>query len=137
MLYDDASVQVRIALADSLESRVEDLVASARISAVAAKTNAEQAIAQGNRLAAFAESGAYGEMESRRFVRYWELGRVGLDSARIHSVEAIEAADAAIACEERACVEKQAALMRDGMIAAAGAARKAESLIRIALRYVN
>lgn len=134
---DTASVTAQFALADSLLDRVLSLVVTARVSARSAREHAASAIAHGDRIHDFLSSGLLEEERARSYGRYWKLGRAKLDTARIRSQAAVQAADSALGCGAGVCVTDQAQQIRSHMRSASGAAREAESLVRIALRYVR
>jgi hypothetical protein len=77
-------------------------------------------------------------MDERRlayFDRYWGMGRAKLDTARVRSLRAVQAADSALACTADNCAATLARVVYQHMNAASGAAREAESLVRIAMYY--
>ena len=134
---DTAGVNAQFALADSLLDRVRSLVVTARVSARSAREHAAAAMAQGDRIHTFVTSGLFEEERARSYDRYWKLGRAKLDTARTRSQAAVQAADSALLCDAGVCVTTQALQIRTHMVAASGAAREAESLVRIALRFVR
>lgn len=134
---DTASLQASLAIVEDSLARVQALITRAREAAARANRGADSAIAQGDRLRAIVAPTADGGSQSANYLRYWSLGRAQLDVARARSTLAVVLADSALACHAPACAAHHAAAIRSEMQTAAGAARQAESWVRIATLYVR
>ena len=77
------------------------------------------------------------ERDAREFGRYWAVGRTRLDVARASAVAAIAAADSALACSAAGCGAVMTRQVGSHAGAAAAAAREAESVLRIAIGFVQ
>jgi len=133
---DTANIHARIALRERSPDRARERVATARSAARIAATHVDSAISQGETIRASVASGGSHEEESTNYNRYWGLGREKLDLARGRAVQAVAAADSALACELTECATSQTEALQNHIEQAAGHAREAESLVRIAMVYV-
>jgi hypothetical protein len=133
---DTANVQARVALRESSPERVRYRVENARNAAAVAARFVEAAIAQGDYLREVLPITPGAKEESANYTKYWELGRAKLDLARSKSASAIGAADTALTCSASGCAATRADQMQSYIEEAAGAARDAERIVRIANIYV-
>ncbi|HVE79671.1 MAG TPA: hypothetical protein VNA89_12440 [Gemmatimonadaceae bacterium] len=133
---DTAALRAQFATSEGRLDHARGMVNDARLSAVDAEKNAEAAILQGDRIrdAVRGENGQPSRLSN--YTRYWELGRAKLDSARIASLAAQVAADSALVCSATSCTAVRARELRRLAQVAAGKAREAESLVRIAIVYL-
>jgi hypothetical protein len=130
---DTAMVRTRVAtIARSLDD-AQKLVQGARSAVVTAGSSAAVAIRQGDWL----RNVVAGEQRGEEFAKYWSIGRVKLDEARAISEIAVAVADSALACTQAECAAQHARQMQQHVVAAAGAAREAESMVRVALVHVR
>jgi hypothetical protein len=77
-----------------------------------------------------------GSRQADDYERYWLLGRDKLTLSRAYSTEAVASADSALGCPQVACAASRTRLLHTQVNSAAGAAREAESLVRVAMRFV-
>lgn len=133
---DTANVQARVALREPTPERVLYRVENARNAAAAAARFVEAAIAQGDYIREVLPITPGAKDESANYSRYWQLGRAKLDLARAKSASAVGAADSALTCSVAGCAATRADQMQHYIEEAAGAAREAESIVRIANVYV-
>lgn len=133
---DTANVQARVALREPSPERVRYRVENARIAAATATRYVEAAIAQGDYIREVLPNAPGALDESASYTKYWDLGRAKLDLARSKTVSAMSAADTALTCSASGCAATSADHMQNYIEEAAGAAREAESLVRIANIYV-
>lgn len=77
-----------------------------------------------------------GSRQADDYEHYWLLGREKLTLARAYSTEAVASADSALGCPQAACAASRTRLLHTQVNSAAGAAREAESLVRVAMRFV-
>jgi hypothetical protein len=132
---DTADAQARIAAtARSLDDALRYMT-SARLSAQNANRQASSALVKGDWVQHML-AGAGEDAEQPQYDHYWQMGRAKLDVVRLRSGNAVTAADSALACTVTTCTATRALRMQTEIEAAAGAAREAESLIRIALVHV-
>ena len=134
---DTAMVKVRVATTASSLTDARSLVLTARTAVVSASSNATAAIRQGDWLRNIVAGDAADDQGGRDYARYWTIGRAKLDSARTLSGEAAAVADSALSCTERLCAAARVRQMQAHVEAAAGAAREAESVIRVAMVHVR
>lgn len=134
---DSASLRAQLAAAerDSLRRRL--FVGEARRSAMIARESFIQAIERGDRLRDYMTALPGDDQGSRHYSRYWGTSRERIDFARSESHLAMQAADSALVCSMVTCSAAMAAALRTHMMAAAGAAHEAHSLLRIAMTYLR
>jgi hypothetical protein len=135
---DTAMLRSQYALTEKSLDKARALVNDARISAENAEQSVRGAIATGDRVRA-AVTPQPGQRASRRsnYNHYWELSRAKLDTARLKSLAAQAIADSALVCKATSCTAVRARDLRSLLMAASGAAREAQSLIRIAVVYLK
>jgi hypothetical protein len=133
---DSANVQARVALREPTPARVRYRIEHARLSAVAATRFVEAAIAQGDYIGEILPLTPGAGAETASYTKYWTLSRAKLDLARAKTSSAVNAADSALACSATGCAATRADQMQGYIEEAAGAAREAETLVRIANIYV-
>ena len=134
--YDTASVQAGYATIDAPLQKVHEYAATARETTKRASQSIEDAILAGDRLRTQVEPDGIAA-GPRRYSHYWYLGKAKLDVARLESERAVIAADSVLACTAPSCTTAPARSFRTHSVAAAGAAREAESLVRLAMVYVK
>jgi hypothetical protein len=135
---DTAMLRSQYALTEKSLEKARALVNDARISAEHAEQRVRGAIATGDRIRA-SVTPQPGQPPSRKsnYNHYWELSRAKLDTARLKSLAAQAIADSALVCTATSCTAVKARDLRSLLMAASGAAREAESLIRIAVVYLK
>ena len=133
---DTASVRAQLAAAERTRERARAYVSDARRSAATATESFLQAIEKGDRLQALVRSAGADDDRPSRYARYWKSSRTKLESARSRSDLAKQAADSALGCAAMPCSSAMATVLRNHMLAAAGDAHEAQSLVRIAMTYV-
>ena len=134
---DSAVVIVTLTPADTALDAVRDRVRSARSGAEGAATRLAQAVIQGDRLRHDVIAETRGGRQADDYEHFWLLGRDKLLLARAYSDLATAAADSALGCPETGCARSRAKMFHSQLTAASGAAREAESLVRVAMRYVD
>lgn len=130
---DTAMVRARVATIARSLGDAHKLVQGARSAVATAGSHVAVAIRQGDWL----RNVVAGEQRGEDFAKYWSIGRVKLDEARAISAIAVAVADSALACTETECAAERARRMQQHVEAAAGAAREAESVVRVALVHVR
>ena len=133
---DTASLRAQLAAAERSPLRVRGFVTDARMSASTATESFMQAIEKGDRLQQIMTGGGGADDAPARYAKYWLTSRTKLDAARTRSHLAKQAADSALGCAAIPCSSAMANVLRNHMLAAAGNAHEAESLVRIAMTYV-
>jgi hypothetical protein len=133
---DTANIHARIALRERSPDRARERVSNARLAARNATLHVDAAITQGESIRASVSSVETRSEESTNYTRYWGLGREKLILARERSLQAVAAADSALACEMTECTTSQTTALQNHIEQAAGHTREAESLVRIAMVYV-
>lgn len=130
---DSAMKRARVAtIARSLVD-ARSLVLGARSAVAIAGSHATTAMRQGDWL----RNVVAGEDKGQEYARYWSIGRVKLDEARARSEIAVAVADSALACTQAECATQTTRRLQEHVEAAAGAAREAESVVRVALVHVR
>jgi hypothetical protein len=130
---DSAMVRTRVAsIARSLVD-TRALVLGARSAVATAGTHVVSAMRQGDWL----RNVVADEDRGQEYAKYWSIGRVKLDEARARSALAVGIADSVLACTQAQCAADGARRMQEQVEAAAGAAREAESVVRVALVHVK
>lgn len=133
---DQASLRAQLAASERSPERVRGFVTDARRSAATATESFLQAIEKGDRLHRLVMAVGSSDDRPSRFARYWTSSRTMLESARSRSDLAKQAADSALGCAAVPCSSVMANVLKNHMLAAAGAAHEAQSLVRIAMTYV-
>ena len=133
---DSASLRAQLAASERSPDRVKGFVQDARRSAATAGESFSQAMEKGDRLNRLVMAVGSGDDRPSRFARYWTSSRSMLESARSRSDLARQAADSALGCAAIPCSAAMANVLKNHMLAAAGAAHEAQSLVRIAMTYV-
>lgn len=133
---DTAMVKVRVATIARTVGDARSLVLTARDLASRASTHASAAIRQGDWIENVVAADS-AERESAEFERYWRIGRSKLATAQQLSGAAIAVADSALSCTDAACATLRARQMQGHVEAAAGVAREAESVVRVAMVHVH
>jgi hypothetical protein len=133
---DTGSVHAQLAAAERSRDRARGYMTDARRSAATATESFIQAIEKGDRLQKLVTSVGGDNDRPSRYARFWTSSRTKLESARSRSDLAKQAADSALGCAAMPCSSAMANVLRNHMIAAAGEAHEAQSLVRIAMTYV-
>lgn len=137
LVNDTANVHARVALAESTPERARARVEHARTAAASAAHLVDAAIAQGDYISEMLPRASESPTQSARFTRYWAMGRERLALARSRSASAETAAAQALACSATDCATSRTRELQGFVEQAAGASREAESLVRIAMLYVD
>ncbi|GAC1652875.1 MAG: hypothetical protein NVS4B3_15440 [Gemmatimonadaceae bacterium] len=133
---DAAAAQAQVALAERTPDRVALAAKAARYAVATANLRVLQAMYQGDRLRdELKPQGA--STRAINYMHYWVMSRAKLDVAKTSSTQALAAADSAVVCTAPACSTLRAEQIRSQMQLAAGAAREAESLVRVAMYYLQ
>ena len=133
---DTGSLQAQLAAAERSEARARGFITDARRAAVTTTESFLEAIEKGDRLQKLVTSVGSTDDRPSRYARYWTSSRTKLESARSRSDLAKQAADSALGCAAMPCSSAMANVLRNHMLAAAGDAHEAQSLVRIAMTYV-
>ena len=133
---DTGSLRAQLAAAERSPERVRGFVSGARQSAATATESFLQAIEKGDRLQQVVISVGTTDDGPARYRKYWSSTRVKLESARSSSDLAKQAADSALGCSAVPCSSVMTGVLRNHMLAAAGDAHEAQSLVRIAMTFV-
>ena len=132
---DTAMVRIRVATTSRTLPDARALVLNARRATATAGAHAAAAIRQGDwiRNILVEDPNARGA----EYARYWQVGREKLETATELSGQAMAVADSALSCTEQECATSRARQMQSQLEAAAGAAREAESVVRVAMVHVR
>jgi hypothetical protein len=130
---DSAMVKTRVASISHSLGDARSLVLSARSAVATAGTHVSSAMRQGDWL----RNVVADEDKGQEYAKYWSIGRVKLDEARARSAIAVAVADSVLACTQAECTVQGARRMQEQVDAAAGAAREAESVVRVALVHIR
>ena len=130
---DSAMVRTRVASVSRSLVDARSLVMGARSAVATAGSHVATAMRQGDWLRGVVAD----EERGQEYAKYWSIGRVKLDEARARSQIAVAVADSVLACTEAQCASDGARRMQEQVEAAAGAAREAESVVRVALVHVK
>ena len=130
---DSAMVKTRVATIARTLGDARDLVLGARSAVATAGGHVSTAMRQGDWL----RNVVADEDKGQEYAKYWSIGRVKLDEARARSEIAVAVADSVLACTQAECAAQGARRMQEHVEAAAGAAREAESVVRVALVHVR
>ncbi|HEX2781488.1 MAG TPA: hypothetical protein VHM30_18435 [Gemmatimonadaceae bacterium] len=134
---DSAIVVAALAATDTALDDLRARVLSARAGAEAASGRMAQAVLQGDRLRRDVVAETRGGRQAEGYTRYWLLGREKLLLARAYSDQAVLGADSVLRCPEQSCARSRTRLVHGQLTSASGAAREAESLVRVAMRYID
>lgn len=134
---DSAALAARLATSDTALEGIRSHVLSARASVERASLRLTEAVEQGERLRLGVIAQTRGSRRADDFERYWLRGREKLVLARAYSSDAVATADSALGCPHTACTISRTRLFNTQVGAASGATREAESLVRVAMRYVE
>ena len=133
---DTGSLHAQLAAAERQRDRAIGFVTDARRSAATATESFLQAIEKGDRLQKLVTSARSSDDGPAEYARFWSSSRTKLESARSRSDLARQAADSALGCSAMPCSSAMANVLRNHMLAAAGDAHEAQSLVRIAMTFV-
>jgi len=133
---DSAVVWAGLTTTDTVLSDLRARLLTTRDAVERASNRLVQAAQQGEkvRLAIIAQT--RGSRQADDYEHYWMLGREKLTLARAYSAEAVASADSALGCPQAACAASRTRLLNTQVNSASGATREAESLVRVAMRFV-
>lgn len=134
---DSAVLVATLAARDTVLEGIRSNVLAARASVERASIRLGEAVQQGERLRLGVIAHTRGSRQADDFERYWLRGREKLSLARAYSNDAVATADSALGCPQSACTISRTRLFNTQVGAASGATREAESLVRVAMRYVE
>lgn len=137
VVNDTANVHARVALRESTPERIRTRVENARTAANNATRLVDAAIVQGDYISETLPGASGAPTQSAAFTRYWVMGREKLALARERSASAATAATQALECTASECATTRTQELQGFVEQAAGASREAESLVRLAMVYVN
>ncbi|HLB09591.1 MAG TPA: hypothetical protein VK617_08650 [Gemmatimonadaceae bacterium] len=135
-MSDSAVVWVGLAATDTVLSTLRARLLTTREAVDRATTRLTEAAQQGEKVRLAIIEQTRGSRQADDYEHYWLLGREKLILARAYSAEAVASADSALVCPQAACVTSRARLLHTQVNSASGAAREAESLVRVAMRFV-
>lgn len=133
---DTGSLRAQLAVVERSPERIRGFVSGARQSAATATESFLQAIKKGDRLQQLVTAVGSTDHGPANYRRHWSSTRIKLESARSRSDLAKQAADSALGCSAVPCSSAMTNVLRNHMLAAAGDAHEAQSLVRIAMTYV-
>lgn len=134
---DSAALVATLAASDTVLEGIRSNVLAARSSVERASLRLAQAVEHGERLRLGVIAHTRGSRQADDFERYWLRGREKLSLARAYSNDAVATADSALGCPQSACTISRTRLFNTQVSSASGATREAESLVRVAMRYVE
>lgn len=134
---DTAALTAALVGTDTMIEDMRARVLSARSGAEAAALRMTQAVRQGDQLRRDVIAQTRGSRQADEYEHFWLLGREKLTLARAYTDQAVTSADSALGCPETNCTRSRARLLHTHLTSASGAAREAESLVRVAMRYVD
>lgn len=137
LVNDTANVHARVALRESTPERTRARVENAQAAANNATRLVDAAIVQGDYLNETLPRTSGSPTQSASFTRYWLMGREKLTIARARSASAATAAAQALECTATECAMTRTQELQGYVEQAAGASREAESLVRLAMVYVD
>jgi hypothetical protein len=135
-MSDSAVVWVGLATTDTVLANLRARLLTTREAVDRASTRLAEATQQGDKVRLAIIEQTRGSRQADDYEHYWLLGREKLILARAYSTEAVASADSALGCPQSACVTSRARLLHTQVNSASGAAREAESLVRVAMRFV-
>jgi hypothetical protein len=135
-MSDSAVVWVGLATTDTVLADLRARLLTTREAVDRASSRLAEAARQGDRVRLAIIEQTRGSRQADDYEHYWLLGREKLILARAYSTEAVASADSALVCARAACAASRARLLHTQVNSASGAAREAESLVRVAMRFV-
>jgi hypothetical protein len=135
-MSDSAVVWVGLATTDTVLTKLRARLLTTREAVDRASTRLAEAAQQGDKVRLAIIEETRGSRQADDYEHYWLLGREKLILARAYSTEAVASADSALGCPHAACATSRARLLHTQVNSASGAAREAESLVRVAMRFV-
>jgi len=133
---DSAVVWAGLTTTDTVLSDLRARLLTTRNAVELASTRLAQAAQQGEKVRLAIIEQTRGSRQADDYEHYWLLGRDKLTLARAYSAEAVASADSALGCPQAACAASRTRLLHTQVNAASGATREAESLVRVAMRFV-
>jgi hypothetical protein len=133
---DSAVVWAGLTTTDTVLSDLRARLLTTRNAVELASTRLAQAAQQGEKVRLAIIEQTRGSRQADDYEHYWLLGRDKLTLARAYSAEAVASADSALGCPQAACAASRTRLLHTQVNAASGATRDAESLVRVAMRFV-
>lgn len=134
---DSAAVVAALVDTDTALADMRDRVRSARAGAESAANRVSLALRQGDRLRRDVVARTRASRQADEYEHFWQLGRDRLVLARAFSHDAVAGADSALSCVDTGCTRSRTRFVHTQLTSASGAAREAESLVRVAMRYVD
>lgn len=135
-MSDSAVIWVGLATTDTVLANLRARLLTTREAVDRASTRLADAARQGDKVRLAIIEQTRGSRQADDYEHYWLLGREKLILARAYSTEAVASADSALGCPQASCLTSRARLLHTQVSSASGAAREAESLVRIAMRFV-
>ena len=135
-MSDSAVVWVGLAATDTVLSTLRARLLTTREAVDRVSSRLAAAAQQGDKVRLAIIEQTRGSRQADDYEHYWLLGREKLILARAYSAEAVASADSALGCPQAACATSRARLLHTQVNSASGAAREAESLVRVAMRFV-
>jgi len=135
-MSDSAVVWVGLAATDTVLATLRARLLTTREAVDRATSRLAEAAQQGEKVRLAIIEQTRGSRQADDYEHYWLLGREKLVLARAYSAEAVASADSALVCPQAACATSRARLLHTQVNSASGAAREAESLVRVAMRFV-
>jgi ElaB/YqjD/DUF883 family membrane-anchored ribosome-binding protein len=133
---DSAVVWAGLTTTDTVLSDLRARLLTTRDAVERASNRLAQAAQQGEKVRLAIIEQTRGSRQADDYEHYWLLGREKLTLARAYSAEAVASADSALGCPQAACAASRTRLLHTQVNAASGATRDAESLVRVAMRFV-
>ena len=133
---DSAVVWAGLTTSDTVLSDLRARLLTTRDAVERTSNRLAQAAQQGEKVRLAIIEQTRGSRQADDYEHYWLLGREKLTLARAYSAEAVASADSALGCPQAACAASRTRLLHTQVNAASGATREAESLVRVAMRFV-
>ena len=133
---DSAVVWAGLTTTDTVLADLRARLLTTRDAVERASIRLAEATRQGERVRLAIVEQTRGSRQADDYEHYWVLGRDKLALARAYSAEAVASADSALGCPQAACAASRTRLLNTQVNSASGATREAESLVRVAMRFV-
>ncbi|MBC8025085.1 MAG: hypothetical protein H7Y89_03765 [Steroidobacteraceae bacterium] len=133
---DSAVIWAGLTTTDTVLADLRARLLTTRDAVERASTRLAEAAKQGEMVRLAIIEQTRGSRQADDYEHYWLLGREKLTLARAYSAEAVASADSALSCPQAACAASRTRLLHTQVVSASGAARDAESLVRVAMRFV-
>jgi hypothetical protein len=133
---DSAVVWAGLAMTDTALRNIRARLLTTREAVERASNRLALAAQQGEKVRLGVIAQTRGSRQADDYERYWLLGREKLTLARAYTAEAVASADSALDCPNATCTVSRTRLLRTQVNSASGTTRDAESLVRVAMRFV-